>query len=64
VSPDDVRAVTDEVMAELGPEYEPARTLLEQVAADEPFVEFLTIPAYDRLLEVESARTPVATPTA
>jgi malate synthase len=60
VTADEVRQVTDEVMAELGPEYEEARTLLEQVAADEPFVEFLTLPAYDRLLQTEATPRAVA----
>jgi malate synthase len=60
VTADEVRKVTDEVMAELGPEYEEARALLEQVAADEPFVEFLTLPAYDRLLQTEATPRAVA----
>ena len=44
-----VRAVTDEEMAKLGPGYEQARELFDQVATGEEFVEFLTLPAYELL---------------
>jgi malate synthase len=54
VSPDRVRRITDEEMAKLGSGYEPARRLFDQVATGEEFIDFLTLPAYDQL--VESAR--------
>ena len=41
--------VTDEEMAELGPDYERARELFDAVATGEEFVEFLTLPAYELL---------------
>jgi malate synthase len=59
VSPEDVRRVADEEMARIrqtvGEErfaegwFDEARTLFEQVALSDQFVEFLTIPAYDLL---------------
>jgi malate synthase len=48
-SRDDVTRVTDEEMARLGPGYERARQLFDEVATGEEFVEFLTLPAYDEL---------------
>jgi hypothetical protein len=42
-------------MAELGPDYEEARALFDQVATGEPFVEFLTVPAYEQLVRREAA---------
>jgi len=48
-SAQDVARVTDEEMAKLGPEYERARELFDQVATGEDFVEFLTLPAYELL---------------
>jgi len=48
-SHEDVTRITDEEMAELGPGYERARELFDQVATGEEFVEFLTLPAYDEL---------------
>jgi len=44
-----VTAVADEEQAKLGDGYETARELFDQTAASEPFVEFLTLPAYERL---------------
>ena len=35
---------------ELGPGYEEARALFEQIATQPEYVEFLTLPAYDRLV--------------
>ena len=49
VSPDQVRRVADEEQAKLGPGYEAARELLDEVAVGREFVEFLTLPAYARL---------------
>jgi len=48
-SHEDVTRITDEEMVELGPGYERARELFDQVATGEEFVEFLTLPAYDEL---------------
>jgi len=48
-SPQDVARVTDEEMAKLGPGYQQARELFDQVATGEDFVEFLTLPAYELL---------------
>jgi malate synthase len=50
VSPDDVRRVTDEEVAKLGPGYEEARAIFERIATQPEYVEFLTLPAYDRLV--------------
>ncbi len=36
-------------MAKLGAGYDEARALFEQVATGDEFVEFLTLPAYERL---------------
>ncbi|MBA2383722.1 MAG: malate synthase A [Actinobacteria bacterium] len=57
VSPSAVRQAIDEEVAKLGEGYEEARALFEQVAlpagqageAGDEFVEFLTLPAYERL---------------
>jgi malate synthase len=49
VSADDVRRVTEEEVAGLGPGYEEARALFEQIATRPDYVEFLTLPAYERL---------------
>ncbi len=56
VTADDVRRLTDEEAARLGDGYGPARELFEQVATQDEYVEFLTLPAYDRL----AAPDPVA----
>ena len=52
-SVDDVRRITDEELARLGPDYEPAREIFERIATEPEFVEFLTLPAYDRLVATE-----------
>jgi malate synthase len=55
VSAETVRRLTDEEAAKLGPGYETARALFEQVATQDEYVEFLTLPAYERLLAGEAA---------
>jgi malate synthase len=54
VSRDDVERIIGEVVAELPDEsvVHEARALFEQVALADDFPEFLTLPAYDRLLEL------------
>jgi malate synthase len=54
VSRADVERIVAEVVAELPSErvVEEARALFEQVALGDDFVEFLTVPAYERLLEI------------
>ncbi len=54
VSPDDVRRVTDEELAKLGPGYDDARAIFERIATQPEYVEFLTLPAYDRLVASSS----------
>jgi malate synthase len=49
VTAEDVRRVTEEEVAGLGPGYEEARALFEQIATRPDYVEFLTLPAYERL---------------
>jgi malate synthase len=49
VEPGDVRRVIADETERLGPEYEDARSLFEQVATSDELVEFLTLPAYERL---------------
>jgi malate synthase len=46
---EDVRRIIDEEAGKLGPGFEEARALFEQVATGDEFVEFLTLPAYERL---------------
>ena len=46
---EDVVRITDEEMAKLGPGYDDARTIFESIATRPDYVEFLTLPAYDRL---------------
>jgi len=46
----DVRRVTEVEMATLGPGYDEARAVFERIATQPEYVEFLTLPAYDRLL--------------
>ena len=48
-TPEQVRRITDEETAKLGPGYEQAREVFETVATGEGFIEFLTLPAYDML---------------
>ncbi|MGH2876660.1 MAG: malate synthase A [Solirubrobacteraceae bacterium] len=50
VSLDRVKQIIDEEVAKLGDAYAPARKLFEQVATEEEFVEFLTLPAYEELV--------------
>ena len=57
VTEDDVRRVTDEEMASLGEGFEEARMLFERVATEPDYVEFLTLPAYDRLVAAEPVST-------
>ena len=56
VSRGDVERIVSEVVAELPSErvVEEARALFEQVALGDDFPEFLTLPAYERLLEISS----------
>jgi malate synthase len=49
VTREDVRRFTDEETAKLGPGYEDARALFDEIAAADEYVEFLTLPAYERL---------------
>jgi malate synthase len=53
VSEDDVRRITDEEVARLGHGYDDARSLFERIATQPDYVEFLTLPAYDRLVAAE-----------
>ena len=46
---DQVRVITDEEIAKLGPGYEQARELFDRLATGDEFVEFLTLPAYAML---------------
>ena len=55
VSEDDVRRITDEEVAKLGDGYSEARALFERIATQPDYVEFLTLPAYDRLVAAEPA---------
>ncbi|MBS2027764.1 MAG: malate synthase A [Deltaproteobacteria bacterium] len=50
-TPERVRQVVDEECAKLGPGYEEARKLFEQVATQRDYVDFLTVPAYDQLVQ-------------
>jgi len=50
-TPERVRQVVDEESAKLGPGFEEARKLFEQVATQRDYVEFLTVPAYDQLVK-------------
>jgi malate synthase len=49
MSRDRVVEIEAEEMAALGPEYETARAVFDEVALADEFVEFLTLPAYERL---------------
>ena len=53
----EVERAIEEVVAELpdDPVVTSARELFERVALGEDFEEFLTLPAYERLLELERA---------
>jgi malate synthase len=50
ISPEDVRRVTDQEVARLGDGYDDARAIFERIATEPEYVEFLTLPAYDRLV--------------
>jgi malate synthase len=47
VAASEVRRILDEEQGALGPGYEAARALFEQVALADDFVDFLTLPAYE-----------------
>ena len=49
MSRDRVLEIEAEEMATLGPEYETAREVFDEVALADEFVEFLTLSAYERL---------------
>jgi malate synthase len=55
VTADDVHRITVEEIDALGPGYDEARRIFEGIAEHEEFVEFLTLPAYDRLVAAESS---------
>jgi malate synthase len=50
VSAEDVRRVTDEEVAKLGDGYDDSRVIFERIATQPEYIEFLTLPAYDRLV--------------
>ena len=50
-----MRRITDEEVAKLGDGYDEARALFERIATQPDYVEFLTLPAYDRLVAAERA---------
>ena len=54
IDADDVQRVTQEEMDKLGPDFEEARALFERIATQPEYVEFLTLPAYDRLVALEA----------
>ena len=56
VSEADVRRVTAEELERLGDGFGEAGELFEQIATEDDYVEFLTLPAYDRLVAAEPAR--------
>jgi malate synthase len=45
-----VTRVTEEEVARLGDGYDDARAIFERIATQPDYVEFLTLPAYDRLV--------------
>ncbi len=49
VSAEDVRRITGEEVEKLGPDFDEARAIFEAIATRPDYVEFLTLPAYDRL---------------
>jgi malate synthase len=49
IGAEDVRRITDEEVARLGDGYADARAIFEQIATRPDYVEFLTLPAYERL---------------
>ncbi|MBA2370945.1 MAG: malate synthase A [Chloroflexi bacterium] len=54
VSEADVRRVTDEELERLGDGFGEAGKLFEQIATEDDYVEFLTLPAYDRLVAADT----------
>jgi malate synthase len=50
---DDVRRIVDEEIEKLGDDYDEARALFERIATERDYIEFLTLPAYDRLVAAE-----------
>jgi malate synthase len=54
-SADDVLRIIDEEMGSLGPGYDDARTIFESIATRPDYIEFLTLPAYDRLVAEETS---------
>ncbi len=54
VTLDDVQRVIAEEADHLGPGYDEARALFDEIATRVEYVEFLTLPAYDRLLSAEA----------
>lgn len=61
ISAEDVQRIVDDEVTRLGPGYEHARTIFEQIATRPDYVEFLTLPAYERLVAGPAARTPSGT---
>jgi malate synthase len=57
VTEDDVQRITEEEVAGLGEGYAEARALFERVATEPEYVEFLTLPAYERLVAAEPVST-------
>ena len=53
MSLEDVQRVIAEEADHLGPGYDEARALFDEIATRDEYVEFLTLPAYDRLLATE-----------
>src|SRR6185312_1573894 len=49
ITADQVRRITEEEVAKLGDGYEDARAIFEEIATRDDYVEFLTLPAYERL---------------
>ncbi len=49
ISAADVHRIIEEETAKLGPGFDDARAIFEQIATQPEYVEFLTLPAYDRL---------------
>ena len=60
VTPEEVRRLTDEEAAGLGDGYTAARELFEQIATQPEYVEFLTLPAYERLAEPDPVAASVS----
>jgi malate synthase len=54
IRPEDVTRVMEEEVARLGEGYDDARAIFERIATQPDYVEFLTLPAYDRLVASEA----------